>query len=380
MGVITKEGRVEAALGFKNYNYPSGTPAYWMAIGRTTPWGECNISGATTISATQSASEDDYFTDSNADSEFGNLKVGDAFTISGFSNGANNNTFVISAIVISTNVKVSVVSYPGGTPVTLVTEPATNPITVTGISSETNPPAEDPDATSLDEVIGFFAVATVTLAYESLTGSIVFRTQTFDQLLNDAAAHANNAHFVYLTDNIPYADELPIIDYRQIGLYKNVVAAPAYTGRAWLIPYGLAKGSVQQPFNIITASNDQIMMDIDGGGTPFTFNLTAGLKSAADVVSEINTAINTASGGIYADTAYAYEGDGVVFIRSASTAHNSAIEIVGTSNDAYSTLGLTVGTYENEVQDNGFLIYMTNEQAHSRHLDTRDTIELIAEF
>ena len=92
-------------------------------------------------------------------------------------------------------------------------------------------------------------------------------------------------------------------------------------------------GNELDPFIITAGVDDAMLLDIDNaGGVPIT--LTAGLRNAAQVAAEINTAIG-------ATVAYD-NGYGALLLQSTTTGVASEIDIQNVAANAYTILGLTV--------------------------------------
>jgi len=95
-------------------------------------------------------------------------------------------------------------------------------------------------------------------------------------------------------------------------------------------------GTRQGDFEIVAGTNDTIKVDIDNGGAD-TVTLTPGLRTPGQICADINTEVGKF-------VAYA-DGRGRVVIQSTTTGGTSEVDIQAVANDAYTTLGLTVGVY-----------------------------------
>ncbi len=94
-------------------------------------------------------------------------------------------------------------------------------------------------------------------------------------------------------------------------------------------------GTEVEPFAIVLNVNDQMLISVDGGASqPVTF--TAGAtRSAANIVSDINS---QTTGLTASDVA------GQVYIQSNTTGSLSSLQIEAVNEDAYAALGFSVGT------------------------------------
>lgn len=105
-----------------------------------------------------------------------------------------------------------------------------------------------------------------------------------------------------------------------------------------------AAGSVAATFAIVNDTSDKVKVAIDGEAA-VTIDLTAGgARTAAQIISDINTAL-IAAGGNTANARAIEWATGKIAIVSGSTGLTSSVEIQTVANNAYTVLGLTVGTY-----------------------------------
>lgn len=105
-----------------------------------------------------------------------------------------------------------------------------------------------------------------------------------------------------------------------------------------------AQGSVAATFAITNDSNDKVKVSIDGEAA-VTIDLTAGgARTAAQVISDINTALIAAGGATANARAITWTANKIAIV-SGSTGQTSSVELQAVTNDAYTTLGLTAGTY-----------------------------------
>ncbi len=111
--------------------------------------------------------------------------------------------------------------------------------------------------------------------------------------------------------------------------------------------YGSIAGTIAGTYNI-TTSNDVLSIALDGGSAQ-TITLTTGsARTPVQVVSDINAQLSGGTASVQAD------GNGVVAIASNNTTGSSSVAINSVANNAYATLGFTVGTYTGAGFDMGF--------------------------
>lgn len=105
-----------------------------------------------------------------------------------------------------------------------------------------------------------------------------------------------------------------------------------------------AQGTVDGTFAITNDSNDKIKVAIDGDAA-VTIDLSAGgTQSAQDIVDDINAALIAAGGAAASARAIIWGGNQIAIV-SGSSGLGSSVELQAVTNDAYTTLGLTAGTY-----------------------------------
>lgn len=119
-------------------------------------------------------------------------------------------------------------------------------------SDEQNPPACDPAANQISEVIGYKLVSSFTLvrppnAGETIPENAIIYRDTPWIIISDEQAYLQNATYVYISADI-VGDELPLATFRQTGLYLNLIPNSGVT-QPNLIPsqvqsYGILKGYV----------------------------------------------------------------------------------------------------------------------------------------
>lgn len=95
-------------------------------------------------------------------------------------------------------------------------------------------------------------------------------------------------------------------------------------------------GTRQDPFTIVTGSNDKLILQIDGG-TATTVTLPAGTYRVGYIAAFINATAGLA--GIASDDTH-----GRLVLTSPTVGSTSSVAINTVTNNAYATLGLSVGT------------------------------------
>ena len=95
------------------------------------------------------------------------------------------------------------------------------------------------------------------------------------------------------------------------------------------------------PFDIVTGTNDQTKVDNNAGSGPVEVTLTAGVHETVEIARQINVAI--IAGGI-TDIVASDNGDGQLLYVCTTTGTTSKVIIAAGTNDANTTLGLTVAT------------------------------------
>lgn len=91
-------------------------------------------------------------------------------------------------------------------------------------ADELTPPAPDPATLSLDGAIGFKAIENKYLVVPDPTnGTITYRDSKWS-IIDPATAIANNCRWVYIEAWLRY-DELPIVQYRQVGVVTRLTRA-----------------------------------------------------------------------------------------------------------------------------------------------------------
>lgn len=81
-------------------------------------------------------------------------------------------------------------------------------------------PLPDIEATCLDELIGMKRVTTKSLVLPDQDGTVIYRDSIWRRITPEEAIQ-RQAHWVYIETSI-YYDELPDVNYRQIGVFSRV--------------------------------------------------------------------------------------------------------------------------------------------------------------
>lgn len=88
---------------------------------------------------------------------------------------------------------------------------------------EEYPPPATIETTQLDEAIGYKKVETVYLVVPDEAGTISYRDSSW-RVVPANEAIAEGARWVYIDCHLRY-DELPLVDYRQIGVFSRLTLA-----------------------------------------------------------------------------------------------------------------------------------------------------------
>lgn len=144
-------------------------------------------------------------------------------------------------------------------------------------NDEDTPPTPTSDITELEEIIGYKKVeATYLVIPDETNGTISYRDTKWS-VVSQSEAMAKNAKYVYLETSIRY-DELPLIAYRQIGLFSGLVP---YKGRAHKVTITVSNGA--------TNSGN---LTLQVGGTEIEIPVTSGSDTDAVASSIINHGVN----------------------------------------------------------------------------------------
>lgn len=119
-------------------------------------------------------------------------------------------------------------------------------------------PLPDVNATQIDELIGMKRVSVKSLVYPDPDGTIVYRNQTWRKVSPEDAIRLG-AHWVYIEASIEY-DELPAVEYRQIGVFSRVVVGPSVTAlQPILLPEQIANQGILEILDqrkVVTRNED----------------------------------------------------------------------------------------------------------------------------
>lgn len=89
--------------------------------------------------------------------------------------------------------------------------------------NESSPPAEDPDAVAVEEVIGYAPTYQVKLLKQDVGGSFTYNGTNYTEV-TPANAYTEEATFVYVDARV-VGNELPLTTFRQYGLFTGLVPA-----------------------------------------------------------------------------------------------------------------------------------------------------------
>lgn len=119
-------------------------------------------------------------------------------------------------------------------------------------TNEDAPPETDPNTTTLQEVIGYKKVSTVSLCRPYVTGettslpTITYGKQKF-VLVPDEQAYTEKAMMVYIEAEV-VEDELPLGTFRQVGIHTDVIPKNGVTKEA-LLPSDITSAGILQFFD-----------------------------------------------------------------------------------------------------------------------------------
>jgi hypothetical protein len=121
------------------------------------------------------------------------------------------------------------------------------------------------------------------------------------------------------------------IPLTEVPLLPDNKAVTSYSGKSAIVI-----GTQPDPFEIVTGTNDKLLIAIDGGSA-VTVTLTAGTHRVGAIAAKINATAGLA--GIASDDTH-----GRLVLKSRTTGLTSSIAISAIANDAYDELGLSEGT------------------------------------
>ncbi|MNW28265.1 hypothetical protein D3C74_50870 [compost metagenome] len=105
------------------------------------------------------------------------------------------------------------------------------------------PPAPTINATDIESVVGYKKVETIYLVVPDENGSIQYRDSRWRIVPADQAV-TESARWVYIDCYLRY-DELPLTDYRQLGVFSRLEKAEGIpTGKMALLPNEVAKKGI----------------------------------------------------------------------------------------------------------------------------------------
>lgn len=120
-------------------------------------------------------------------------------------------------------------------------------------ADESKPPEPDTNTAKLDGVIGFKKVEVAYMVVPDETGTIAYRDKTWKVVPPDKAMELKAKH-VYLETYIRY-DELPLGEYRQIGVYTGLKLADGVSPAKFnLLPSEVASHGVLEALDNRKAS------------------------------------------------------------------------------------------------------------------------------
>ncbi len=121
------------------------------------------------------------------------------------------------------------------------------------------------------------------------------------------------------------------IPLTEVPLLPDNKSVTSYAGKAAIVV-----GTQPDPFEIVTGTNDKLIIVIDGG-SPVTVTLPAGTHRVGAIAAVINATSGLA--GIAADDTH-----GRLALKSRTTGSTSSITLSAVANDAYDELGLSEAT------------------------------------
>lgn len=89
--------------------------------------------------------------------------------------------------------------------------------------TEASPPAEDPDTTDIDEIVCFVPASTKTFIIQDPTGLLIFDGLKWSPITVEEA-YLQQANYVMILGTFTQT-EVPLVTYRQYGLYSGLVKA-----------------------------------------------------------------------------------------------------------------------------------------------------------
>lgn len=104
----------------------------------------------------------------------------------------------------------------------------------TAWTDDADPPPEDPDAVVLEEVVGYKSLSAIKLLKPDAGGAFDWGGQKWTEVTAENA-RAQGATYVYVEARLEYA-ELPLITFRQVGIFTGLVRAGGAPATGPLLP------------------------------------------------------------------------------------------------------------------------------------------------
>ena len=97
---------------------------------------------------------------------------------------------------------------------------------------ENAPPVPDPTATEVEEIVGYKVYSEKYMVKEDPNGELIFNGKHY-KIVSDPDTELPN--LLYIRFDLEPTD-LPIVDYRQFGLFFGLTALPGYASNTSLLP------------------------------------------------------------------------------------------------------------------------------------------------
>lgn len=104
----------------------------------------------------------------------------------------------------------------------------------TAWTDEEAPPADNADATVIEEIIGYKKIDSIYLVTPDVNGTIVYRSQKF-KIVAEADAFTQGAKYVYVEAKLLY-DQFPLTTFRQVGLFAGTTRKAGVEDKSVLLP------------------------------------------------------------------------------------------------------------------------------------------------
>ena len=115
-------------------------------------------------------------------------------------------------------------------------------------TDENTPPVEVPITADLDEIIGMKPVTLRKHMLEDETLGTVFWDNKIWRLVNSDEALLNYTQYVYLEAQVQYS-ELPLVGFRQVGLYSGTVLQPGVSPVIAVLPNQILSNGVLESYS-----------------------------------------------------------------------------------------------------------------------------------